>query len=172
MRTYFFKTKRIGFSIWTSHDTNLASLLWGDPEVTHFICAKGIFTQEEIQSRLNLEIENYKNYKIQYFPIFDLSTSNLIGCCGLRPYEDKKDVYEIGFHLRKEYWHQGFAFEAATAMIDYAFSELNAKKLRAGHHPSNIASKKLLGKLGFQYIKDCYYEPTGLYHPSYVLEAN
>lgn len=54
-------------------------------------------------------------------------------------------------------------------MIEYAFTELNAVKLYAGHHPHNIGSRKLLVRLGFQYIGDNFYEPTGLYHPSYEM---
>lgn len=170
MREYFWKTNRIGFSHWTVDDLKLAAELWGQPEVSHFICANGVFSSEEISSRLHLEVENYKKYGVQYFPIFELSSANLIGCCGLRPYKNEKEIFEIGFHLKKEYWRQGFGFEAASAMIDYSFTVLHAKELKAGHNPNNIGSKILLQKLGFQYEEDCFYEPTGLYHPSYCLK--
>ncbi len=96
-------------------------------------------------------------------------TGDLIGCCGLRPFRSEQHSYEIGFHLRKLYWGQGYAYEAATRVIQYAFTELNAVKLYAGHHPQNIGSRKLLSRLGFQYIGDDFYEPTGLYHPSYEM---
>lgn len=43
-------------------------------------------------------------------------------------------------------------------------------ELRTGHHPCNTASTALLHKLGFEYIKDEYYESTGLYHPNYKLK--
>lgn len=170
MKEYFLRTERIGFSMWRKADLDLAMLLWGQPEVTQFICANSIFTDEEIKKRLELEIKNEELYQVQYYPIFDLNNSNLIGCCGLRPYKSEVGVYEIGFHLRKEYWHQGLANEAAKAIINYAFLKLNAKALMAGHHPNNDGSKKLLFKLGFEYMKDSYYEPTGLNHPSYMLK--
>lgn len=169
MRNYFIKTSRIGFGVWKKEDIELAKSLWGNPDVSHFICAKGVFSEQEIENRLKLEIENYEKYKIQYFPIFDLETSNLIGCCGLRPCEEE-NVFEIGFHLKKEYWHQGLAFEAAKQIIQYAFNDLKVKELRAGHHPENKGSKKLLLKLGFEYIEDCFYPPTGLKHPSYAMK--
>ncbi len=163
------ETERIGFSKWKSSDRKLADLLWGDTDVTHFICASGVFTQQDIKNRLDTEIQNDTKYRIQYWPIFELSNSELIGCCGLRPCKDEQYIFEIGFHLRKKYWGNGFASEAAHAVIRYAFSSLSAKELRAGHHPENVASRKLLTKLGFQYVTDCYYAPTGLYHPSYLL---
>lgn len=94
----------------------------------------------------------------------------MIGCCGLRPYKDRK--YELVFHLRSKFWKQGYAFESATAVIDYAFTVLKVEKLFAGHHPQNIASQKILSQLGFHYIGNEFYEPTGLYHPSYELTSN
>ena len=162
---FFLKTDRIGFSKWSSKDVDLAELLWGNPEVTRYICASGIFHRDDIINRLNAEILHESVYKVQYWPIFELNTMELIGCCGLRPY--KTNEYEIGFHLRPEFWGQGYAKEAANAVIDYAFTVLKAKKLFAGHHPDNLASRNVLGKLGFSYVKDEFYEPTGLFHPSY-----
>lgn len=166
-RCFFLNTERIGFSKWSRDDINFAELLWGNPEVTKYICASGKFDKNEILNRLNREINNGIEYQVQYWPIFECKSNELIGCCGLRPYDGK--TYEIGFHLRPEFWGKGYAIEAANAVIDYAFTVLKAERLFAGHNPNNIASKKLLSKLHFKYIGDEFYEPTGLYHPSYEL---
>ncbi|MCC3867997.1 GNAT family N-acetyltransferase [Terrisporobacter mayombei] len=167
MREFFLKTDRIGFSKWDCRDQELARLLWGDSEVTKYICASGIFSQKDIINRLNIEISNLEKYQVQYWPIFELDTNELIGCCGLRPRSSNE--YEIGFHLRKKYWNQGYATEAARAVINFAFNILKAENLFAGHNPNNKGSQKVLQKLGFIYIRDEFYEPTGLYHPSYKL---
>lgn len=167
-RKFFLKTDRIGFSEWCQNDIELAKLLWGNPEVTKYICTSGEFNDIDIANRLNTEILNKSMYGVQYWPIFELVTTDLIGCCGLRPH--KTDEYEIGFHLRPEYWGQGYATEAAKAIINYAFSALKAKKLFAGHNPNNTVSQKVLNKLGFYYVGDEFYEPTGLFHPSYELK--
>lgn len=169
MREFFIKTKRIGFSRWNDADLNLATQLWGDKEVTSFICATGMFIKQDIIDRLETEVHNDKLFHIQYWPIFELSTEELIGCCGIRPFTSETHSYEVGFHLRKKYWGMGYASEAAKVVIDYSFTVLKANKLYAGHHPQNEASKKLLTKLGFQYIGENFYEGTGLYHPSYEL---
>lgn len=172
MREYFMKTERILFSKWTKTDLDLARLLWGDPDVTRFISASGRFTESEIESRLNLEIQNGQDFQVQYWPIFDKQDEELIGCCGLRPFKNESNAFEIGFHLRKKYWGKGYAKEAASQVISYAFNECKASSIYAGHHPKNEASGKILKKLGFSYIGDNYYEPTGLYHPSYVSSPN
>jgi RimJ/RimL family protein N-acetyltransferase len=169
MREYFISTKRIGFSKWNPVDLDLATQLWGEDDVTQFICAAGKFTYQDIIDRLNKEIHNNEMYQIQYWPIFELATDELIGCCGIRPFKSEKHSYELGFHLRKKYWGMGYATEAARAVLDYSFTTLGAAKLYAGHHPQNKASEKLILKLGFQYLGKNFYEPTGLYHLSYEL---
>ncbi len=162
-------SQRIGFSKWDQQDMDLAKLLWGDPEVTKYICATGIFSPEDIAKRLDTEIENERNNQVQYWPIFERDSGELIGCCGLRPRE--QGCYELGFHLRPKFWGQGYAAEAAKTVICYTFTHLQASSLFAGHNPNNIASQKRLLSLGFAYVGDEYYAPTGLYHPSYRLNG-
>lgn len=166
-RHYFMKTNRIGFSTWDLKDMQLAERLWGNKHVSRYICANGVFNKQDIEQRVCQEIKNEEDMHIEYWPIFELTTNAFIGCCGLRPY--KENEYEIGFHLCPEFWGKGYAFEAASAVIKYAFTMLNTEKLFAGHNPNNATSKKLLHKLGFTYIGDVYYAPTKLYHPSYEL---
>lgn len=98
-------------------------------------------------------------------------TNAHIGCAGLRPYDLPDHILEIGFHIKPLYWRQGYAAEAALCVMDYAFKNLGTAALFAGHNPENLASKKILARLGFRYTHDEYYEPTGLYHPSYLLTA-
>jgi RimJ/RimL family protein N-acetyltransferase len=169
-RDFFLTTERIGFSVWTENDAKLAELLWGEPAVTRYICASGVFGREEIAARLKKEVENGEQYGIQYWPIFELASDELIGCCGLRPRSTNE--FEMGFHLRSKYWGRGYAAEAAKAVIDYAFSVLKADGLFAGHNPKNIASARVLAKIGFRYVGDEFYPPTGLYHPSYEMKRD
>jgi len=166
--SYFLKSKRIGFRTWSLDDMELAIDLWGDAEVSKFI--GGPFSNSQVSGRLLIERTIIRRHNIQYWPIFLLATNEFIGCCGLRPYQPTERIYELGFQIKSSCWRNGYAGEAARAVIEYAFTYLRASSLFAGHHPENIISKNLLEKLGFQYAYDEYYEPTGLYHPSYLLK--
>jgi len=167
MNDYFLKTARIGFARWDKDGIELAQLLWGNSEVTKYICASGTFSAMEVKERLDREIDCQREFQVQYWPIFCLNDDALIGCCGLRPYNFEEGIYEIGFHLRPDFWGKGLATEAANAVIDYAFNTLKVRDLFAGHHPNNLDSAKMLEKLGFHHTHDEYYAPTGLNHPSY-----
>ncbi|MBX3083607.1 MAG: GNAT family N-acetyltransferase [Anaerolineae bacterium] len=164
---YFLTTPRLGFRYWTPEDTALAIGLWGDPAVTKLI--GGPFSADQVMARLHKEIATQHDHSLQYWPIFALANGDHIGCCGLRPYQPQAKICEIGFHLRSAFWGQGYAAEAARAVIDYAFTNLGCEALFAGHNPANDASRRLLIKLGFRYTHDEFYSPTGLNHPSYLL---
>ncbi len=73
MRDYFLETERLGFSIWATADGGFAKALWGDSLVTRYIIATGVFTQQQINERLCLEIENQEKYGVQYWPVFEKS---------------------------------------------------------------------------------------------------
>ena len=164
---YFLRTQRLGFRTWTAADLDLAFGLWGDADVTRLI--GGPFSRERVQQRLAQEIANQAAHGLQYWPMFLPANDEHVGCCGLRPYPSELRVYELGFHLRRIYWGQGLAVEAARAVIEYALTTLGAAGLFAGHHPANEASRRVLIKLGFHYTHDEFYPPTGLNHPSYWL---
>lgn len=56
---------------------------------------------------------------------------------------------ELGYWFEQVSWGQGFAFEAATALIAFAFNEAGLSRLQTGHATDNIASGKVLARLGF-----------------------
>ncbi|QIK69866.1 GNAT family N-acetyltransferase [Erysipelothrix sp. HDW6C] len=170
MRKYLLETKRIGFSTWHQDDLYLAQSLWGNPGVTQFIVANGIMDEAAIHKRLYDEITMFMNFGIQYYPIFELDSGMFIGCCGVRPYADKQNTFEVGVHLCESSWGQGFAREAVTGIIDYATETLGIANIVAGHHPNNMGSQTLLKSVGFVYQTEVLYPPTGLYHPLYSLE--
>jgi [ribosomal protein S5]-alanine N-acetyltransferase len=169
-RPYFLTSERLGFGHWLTSDVSLAHELWGNAEVTSWI--GGPFTAEQVEQRLNREIACMRAYSVQYWPVFLLENHQHAGCAGLRPYRLDEQVYELGFHFRPEYWGRGLAQEAGQVVIAFAFEQLGASALFAGHHPANSPSSRVLTKLGFRFSHEEFYPPTGLKHPSYLLKRS
>jgi RimJ/RimL family protein N-acetyltransferase len=61
---------------------------------------------------------------------------------------------DIGWHLLREHWGQGFATEAAQASRDYAFAQLGVERLVAQIHPENYASRRVAEKIGMTLLKE------------------
>jgi RimJ/RimL family protein N-acetyltransferase len=74
---------------------------------------------------------------------------SLIGGCGLM--QRGEGIPEIGYWFGVPFWGQGFATEAARAVIDHAFTDLGHAALQAGARVSNPASRRVLEKCGFQW---------------------
>ncbi len=164
---YFLTSERLGFRTWRAEDTALAVELWAHPDVARHIIA-GPPTREEALARLDHEIATEVEHGVQYWPIFLREGSAHVGCCGLRPH--REGVLELGMHIHPAFWRQGFAKEAALAVIAHAFDTLGVAALFAGHNPANAASRALLLSLGFRWTHDELYPPTGAMHPSYRLQ--
>ena len=85
----------------------------------------------------------------------------LIGLCGIEELSGRTTVSWI-IYLGKPYWGQGFATEAARAMVRFAFENSGWDRIVAAIVPANIASSRVLDHLGFVYEKHVnYYELTG-----------
>lgn len=167
MDQYIFKSERIGFSVWNKNDAEVATSLWSNTDVMKLLSATGIYSPEQIAERLAREIQNQALYGVQYWKLYNLETSEFMGCCGLKPYHEETDIYELGFQLLPAFWNKGYASEAARFSLTYALEVLKARNVFAGHHPQNESSRKLLTKLRFTAFTTEFYEPTGLVHPLY-----
>jgi len=63
--------------------------------------------------------------------------------------EFNEGIYEMGWFFNRNFWKQGYAYESCKVMIDYAFSELNARKIFAETIDA-VKSVGLMKKLGLQ----------------------
>lgn len=141
-------TERLTFRWWTDTkaDALLAFRLWSDHRVHRLLgpSLRGA-TREQTDARLQLEIIHGIEHGVQYWPVFD-GSEKFVGVVGLRIHDEYP---ELGFHLRHECWRQGYAVEAASSVLDYAFSTLALEFVVAGHHPANVKSQRTIERLGF-----------------------
>jgi RimJ/RimL family protein N-acetyltransferase len=72
-----------------------------------------------------------------------------IGTCVLHTIEHQCRRAEVGYRMGSDYWGRGLMSEALTALINFAFDELEFIRLEADTDPRNAASIKLLERMGF-----------------------
>jgi [ribosomal protein S5]-alanine N-acetyltransferase len=102
--------------------------------------------QMEQWVRRNLDHQNEFGYGL--FSVILKSNGLLIGDCGLEQMNvEGETVAELGYDFRSDHWHYGYATEAAIAVRDYGFHELNLLKLvsliRIGNHPSKHVAERV-----------------------------
>jgi ribosomal-protein-alanine N-acetyltransferase len=94
------------------------------------------------------------------------STEEFIGDCGIiRQQVDGERLYEIGYHLRHDFWGQGFATEAAIACREWGFAHLKAERLISLIRPENIPSRRVAERNGMTIWKEIVWRalPTLVY---------
>jgi ribosomal-protein-alanine N-acetyltransferase len=81
--------------------------------------------------------------------IASADSGTLLGTCALWRIDDQCRRAEIGFVLGSRSWGRGYMHEALSALVDYAFTELDLNRLEADTDPRNARSTHLLERLGF-----------------------
>ncbi len=81
--------------------------------------------------------------------VITLRNGPLIGACGLKQLD--RHPPELGYWLGIKHWGKGYATEAARAVIDHAFDELDNEAVHAAARVTNPASRRVLEKCGFQW---------------------
>jgi RimJ/RimL family protein N-acetyltransferase len=144
------ETPRLRLRTWTIDDAPEALAIWGDPAVMKFIdSGRTLGDLDRVRQALLRAIAAQEQGGFCLWPVIVKSGGRVIGCCGFHVIENSHDL-ELVFHFIREYWGKGYATEAARACVEYAFKTLDASRIVASSHPENVASVRVLEKVGFQ----------------------
>lgn len=105
---------------------------------------EGAFSDMEVQEWLDRQIDRYDKWNFGLWAVILKETDEMIGQCGLTMQPWKEDeVLEIGYLFERQYWHNGYATEAAIACKKYAFETLGSDEVCSIIRDSNTASQNV-----------------------------
>lgn len=146
-------------------------LMDSDPEVHHYLGNHPVKTLKESKDMIDSIQTQYRLHGIGRWALVIKSSGEFAGWYGLkleeRPWKSGK-YYDLGYRLKRKFWGQGIASEAARCTLTYGLEEMNLKEICAAAHIENIASNKIIDKLGFQFIKN--FDFDGSTHNWYELK--
>ena len=130
------------------------------------------FSDAEVQEGLDKQFQSYKEYGFGIWAVILKENNDLIGHCGLsmQPCEDR-EVLEIGYIFQKEYWHKGYATEAAIACKEYAFDKLGADEVFSLIRDTNIASQNVAKRNGMSVRGTFMKHYRGIDMPHYIFSV-
>jgi ribosomal-protein-alanine N-acetyltransferase len=143
------ETARLYLRQFTSNDFDDLYAIYSNSEVMKYI-TQGVRNREETTADLLDIIADWEKHGFGLWAIVDRETNNLIGEGGLRFLDNTSEV-EVGYLLVKAYWGKGLATEIAAASIKYGFEVLQLDKIVAVADPENIASRRVMEKVGMKY---------------------
>lgn len=145
------ETERLILRTWLLNDLKDFFEIYGDPEVWRFINPKGVFQNDDVARRaLRRGIAYQEEHGMCHWATVEKSRGKVIGACGFNLFEAGPEL-ELVYHFAPLYWGRGYATEAGRACLSYAFNELNAQQIVASTYAENLASQRVLEKIGFVY---------------------
>jgi len=143
-----------------------------NPNVHRFLWQKPVEKIEETIHTIEFVHKQYHDNGIGRFAIVLKESNEFMGWAGLKfnteAVNNKINFYDIGYRLDERFWGKGFASEASFEWLKYAFETMKIKSIFAGAHADNIASNKILKKIGMK-ITEQYLE-NGVFWNWYELE--
>ena len=110
---------------------------------------EGAFSDQEVGEWLDRQLSRYREFGFGLWAVVLKETGEVIGQCGLTMQPWKNDeVLEIGYLFQRNFWHNGFATEAAIACKKYAFEVLKADEVCSIIRDTNIPSQKVAERNG------------------------
>jgi [ribosomal protein S5]-alanine N-acetyltransferase len=142
------ETNRLILRLISTSDSPFIHKLLNDKSWLHYIGDKGVKTEEDAKNYIvNGPMEMYEKVGFGLYLIELKENKTPIGMCGLIKRITLEDI-DIGFALLSEYHSKGYAYEAATATLDYGKNSLGLKRIVAITTEDNLSSSSLLQKLG------------------------
>ncbi|WP_205665329.1 GNAT family N-acetyltransferase [Pseudalkalibacillus hwajinpoensis] len=143
-------TKRLKLRELDEEDLPALLSIFSNPHTMKYYGSDMISNLEEVEGMLMSFRKGFDNQQAIRFGIECRETGNLIGTCGFHNWAKRVNRIEIGYELKQEEEGKGYMTEALTAIISFAFRELQINRIGALIHPDNTTSRKLVTKLGFQ----------------------
>ncbi len=145
------RTPRLNLRLLTPDDAGFILELLNSPGWLQYIGDRGVKTRSDAEAYIGERI--VKSYRDNGFGLYLMALKDgqlPIGMCGLIRRPGLDDI-DIGFALLPQYTGQGYAFEAAAAVMDFARNELKIPRIVAITLPANKASISLLEKIGLRF---------------------
>ena len=143
-------TKRLLLRPLVESDWRAAHAMLTDPEVIRYIPA-GSASEQETREDIRAVIVQHQADPPRYnFAVVLRAEGTFIGVCFLEMKAKEPQQGNLGYLLGRNYWGQGYATEAARAVLDFGFRKLDLHRIYATCRPANVASSRVMEKLGMR----------------------
>jgi ribosomal-protein-alanine N-acetyltransferase len=147
----FIETERLLIRTWQlPRDLDDAVAVYGDPQVMHFIPC-GVLDADQTRRLVQRMMERDEQQGFGIWPVVHKADHRVIGECGIAQIPGHEPDVEIAWIFNKDYHGQGYATEAARAVLAYGFSELRIGRLYALIDRFNAPSIAVANRLGMRY---------------------
>ncbi len=156
MNTSTLTTQRLKLRPFTLDDVDPLYRILLDPDMLRYFPNSAQPSRERVEKIVREQIKHWAKYSYGWWALEPITEPKLIGWCGLQYLPDTDEI-EVGYLLDKAYWSQGLTTEAAQISLQYGFENLALEQIIGITHPDNIASQRVLEKIGLQFTGPNHY---------------
>jgi RimJ/RimL family protein N-acetyltransferase len=146
------ETERLVLRRLVLEDLDALFELYRDQEIRQYF-PDGVLSYAQTKEELEWFLNGHPRFpELGLWATVNKATGEFMGRCGLLPWtiEERQEV-EVAYLLGKKFWGQGFATEAALAIVQYAFEQLDLSRLICLIDPKNLASVNVAKRIGMHF---------------------
>jgi [ribosomal protein S5]-alanine N-acetyltransferase len=149
------ETKRLRLRLLTPADADFILELVNEPAWLRYIGDKNVRSRGDAETYIAQRHEMYRKHGVCVRAVELKNSGTAIGTCGLIK-RDHLPHIDLGYAFLERFRGQGYAHEAAIAVLQFGYTVLKLPRIVALTHPENAASIGLLKKLGFAFDSSAY----------------
>ena len=154
------ETPRLLLREYIPEDFNALYEILSDPETMRHYPAP--FDARRVKGWIDWNLQNYAEYGFGLWAVVRKESGAFIGDCGITLQNiDGEMLPEIGYHIHKNCWRQGYGTEAARAVRDWAFENLPYDRLYSYMKSTNVGSYSTALANGMTKVKEYPDEKNG-----------
>jgi len=152
MKTPTLMTPRLIFRAFTEQDAEPLHRILGEEGVLRYFPNPNPPALDQVQSLIARQLAHWQERGYGWWAAELCESQELIGWCGLQ-FLPEFGKTEVAYLLGKPYWGKGLGTEAARAAVQFGFDTLGLESILAIVHVDNMASRRVIEKLGMAFIE-------------------
>ena len=161
-------TERLTLQPFKPSDAPVMHRILNGKDVLKYFPGNQSLSLEQVQNMIDRILRHWDEHHYGLWAVKLPEHPEIVGRCGLQYLAEADGVeVEVDFILDRPFWGQGIATEAGKASLNFGFDMLGLNEITGLVHPENVASQRVLEKIGMTFDKEAEY--FGMVVRRYVL---
>lgn len=151
------ETERLVLRPWTRDDLDVYAEIFAHDAVMRFSLKRRGLTRTESEEALERHVGQFEEDGYGYWAVIPKDLGRVVGYTGLQKtwwFPALLPSVELGYRYHPDHWKKGYATEAGAAALTHGFDVLGLEEIIAIYEPANVASGRVMERLGMRFREE------------------